>query len=93
MNQKNCHGVDLDYTIEIISNTDESVKFNLYNNNEDKTKVDLKDNKTGKISLPRSSKQDHNYKLEVIYDETKSLSASDILENIQVKVQSEQSKI
>ena len=90
----NCHGVDLDYTIEVMSNTDESVKFNLYNNNEDnKSKVDLKDNKTGKISLSRSSKQDHNYKLEVIYDNTKSLSASDILENIQVKVHSEQSKI
>ena len=90
----NYHGVDLDYTIEIISNTDESVKFNLYNNNENnKTKVDLKDNKTDKISLPRNSRQDHNYKLEVIYDETKALSASDILENIQVKVQSEQSKI
>ncbi len=90
----NYHGVDLDYTIEVMSNTDESVKFNLYNNDEDnKTKVDLKDNKTSKISLPRNSKQDHNYRLEVIYDNTKSLSASDILENIQVKVHSEQSKI
>ena len=90
----NCHGVDLDYTIEVMSNTDESVKFNLFNNNDDnKTKVDLENNKSGKISLPRNSKQDHNYRLEVIYDNTKSLSASDILENIQVKVHSEQSKI
>ena len=73
----------------MLSNTDENVIFNLYDGND---KIELKENKTNKIHVSKKSKYKHDYRLEVIYDNTKTVSADDILENIQIKVHSEQSK-
>ena len=42
--------------------------------------------------ITKDEKQEHNYKLEIVYDKTKSTSLSDIVENIQIKVHSEQKK-
>ena len=81
--------VDMIYNIEIISNTDESIIYNIYKDNE---KIPMTNNKTGNLIMTKDEKQEHNYKLEIVYDKTKSISLSDIVENIQIKVHSEQKK-
>ena len=81
--------VDLEYTVEIISNTDESIVFKLYKNDEE---ITLQNNKTQKMMLSRQGKQEDKYKIEILYDKTKVDSISDIIEDVQIKVHSKQVK-
>ena len=77
--------VDLEYYIEIISNTDEAINFALFKGNEE---ITLNDNKTGKIKLTKEEKQAHSYRLEITYDNTKGELGKDISENVEVKIHS-----
>lgn len=78
------------YTIEIISNTDETIQFELYN---EETQIPLKDLKTEELSISGNEKIEQKYKLKVIYDSSKGNGGKDILEEVQVKVHSEQEQI
>ena len=78
------------YTIEILSNTDESIQFELYN---EETQITLENLKSQQISITANEKIEQKYKLKVIYDSTKGTNGKDILEEVQVKVHSEQEKI
>lgn len=80
---------DLDYSIEILASTDESIEFKLYKDNQE---VEMKKNKTKNIHITRKEKQEHCYQLQILYDKTKSTSIADIIENVQIKVHSEQTK-
>lgn len=83
--------VGLNYNIEIISNKDNSIKFELYKNNE---QLQIIDNKTKNAILPQNEKQEDNYKLKVIYNENSNKEgAADLMQDIQIKVHSEQEKI
>ena len=82
--------VNLEYTIEIISNTDESIIFKLYKN---ENEIELENNKTKKMMLFTKGQQEDRYKLEILYDKTKVNSISDIIEDVQIKVHSEQVKV
>lgn len=82
--------VDLKYTVEIISDTDASIIFKLYKNNKE---IILQSNKTQEMLLSKNKKQEDVYKLEIVYDKTKTDSISDIIENVQIKVHSEQLKV
>ena len=72
-----------------VKNYDETIIYNIYKDNE---KIPMTNNKTGNLIMTKDEKQEHNYKLEIVYDKTKSTSLSDIVENIQIKVHSEQKK-
>ena len=78
------------YTIEILSNIDESIQFELYNNDK---QILLKNLKTEQLSIIGNEKVEEKYKLKVIYDSQKATSRKDILEDVQIKVHSEQAKI
>lgn len=78
------------YTIEIISNTDESVKFELYKDNE---QVELENLKTGNLTINGNEKVEQKYKLRVTYDKNLGTQGKDILEEVQIKVHSEQVQI
>ena len=45
------------------------------------------------MKLEKEKAQEDCYQLEIIYDKTKSLSVDDILQEIQIKVHSEQMKV
>lgn len=77
--------VEMEYYIEIISNTDEAINFALFKGNEE---ITLNDNKTGKIKLTKEEKQAHSYRLEITYDNTKGELGKDISENVEVKIHS-----
>lgn len=78
------------YTIEIFLNTDETIQFELYNED---IQIPLENLKTEKLSISGNEKIEQKYKLKVMYDSSKGNSGQDILEEVQVKVHSEQEQI
>ena len=80
---------DLKYYIEILSNLDESINIELYEND---NKIVLDNNRTGYMEISKDKKQEKEYKIKITYDKNKTDSISDIMEKIQVKVHTEQVK-
>ena len=60
--------VDFEYTIEVVSKTDDFIKFELYKNEQ---KIELKDLKTDVMSIKGNEQTEEKYKLKVMYDESK----------------------
>ena len=80
---------DLKYYIEILSNTDNSINIELYQN---ENKINLTNNKTEYIEISKDKKEEREYKIKITYDKNKSNTINDIMEKIQVKVHTEQIK-
>lgn len=81
--------VDLLYTVEILTKTDESITFKLYKNDEE---IPLEENKSEEFLLSKDKKQEDNYKLKILYDKEKA-QGRDIFQNVQIKVHTEQRKV
>ncbi len=81
--------VDLTYYIEILSQKDEAISFKLYKEGKE---ISLQNNKTDIMKMKKKDMQEDYYKLEIIYDKTKNKSIEDILQDVQIKVHSEQMK-
>lgn len=79
--------VDLTYSIEIISQAEEAISFKLY---KDKQEVPLENNKTVNQKLEKGKIQEECYQLEIIYDKSKGKLSNDIIQDVQIKVHSEQ---
>ncbi len=80
--------VDMDYYIEILPINNKAISFELYKENK---KVEITDNKTNKFTLEKGTKKEDNYKIKIIYDEDKN-TTENILEEVQIKVHSEQKR-
>ena len=76
------------YTIEIISKVNGTIEFELYNSEEEI--ITLHNLKTKEKYIKGNEKQEHKYKLKVMYNSTKGNKGEDILEEVQIKVHSEQ---
>lgn len=83
--EKDINEVDMEYYIEIIANTDKSILFELYQGN---NKIPLENNKTQKIILKKENKEDHKYRLDIIYDKNKTQSEQDMKEKVEIKIHS-----
>lgn len=81
--------IKLKYYIEILSNVDNSVQIDLFNNED---KIELNDNKTDYIEVSNDEKEEKQYQIKIKYEKEKSESVSEIMEKIQVKVHTEQVK-
>lgn len=81
--------IELKYYIEIISKYDESISFKIYKNNEE---IPLTNNRTNEMILSKNEKKDEEFILEIVYDKTKSTSTQEIIQDVQIKVHSEQNK-
>lgn len=81
--------IDLQYNIEIITEIEESISFKLYKGEQE---ISLANNKTENVKLTKDKIQEDEYRLEIIYDKNKSNSTKDILQEVQIKVHSEQLK-
>lgn len=81
--------INLTYYIEILSQTEESISFKLYKDNQE---IPLENNKTMSMELQRENSQEDNYQLEIIYDKTKNCPMNDIIQDISIKVHAEQMK-
>lgn len=89
-NESNISETGFLYTIEIISDTDESIQFELY---KEDTQIPLKNLKTEELSIKGKEKIEQKYKLKIIYNNTQGENKKEILEEVQVKVYSQQEKI
>lgn len=87
--QKQLTQTDLKYYIEILSDTDDSINIELYQN---ENKINLNNNKTDYIQISKDKKEEREYKIKITYDKNKSNTINDIMEKIQVKVHTEQVK-
>lgn len=89
-NETNVSETGFLYTIEIISNIDDAIQFELYNGEE---QIPLEGLKTKKISIKGNEKVEQKYKLKVTYDLAKGSKGEEILGEVQIKVHSEQEPI
>ena len=80
---------DLKYYIEISPKLDNSIELELY---QDENKIELADNKTEYIKISKNQKEEREYKIKILYDKNNTVEFGDILEQIQVKVHTEQEK-
>lgn len=80
---------DLKYYIEILSNLDDSINIELYQN---ENKINFDKNKTEYMKISKDKKKEIEYKFVITYEKNKSTNIEDIMEKIQVKVHTEQIK-
>ena len=80
---------DLKYYIEISPKLDNSIELELY---QDENKIELADNKTENIKISKNQKEEREYKIKITYDKNNPVEVGDLLEQIQVKVHTEQEK-
>ena len=78
------------YVIEVVSKTDDAIKVELYKEDEP---LKLDGQKTEEIMIAGNEKIEQKYKLKVTYDSNKGTKGKDILEEVQLKIHSEQMKI
>lgn len=78
--------VELEYYIEIISKKNDDINFKIY---KEKKELNINNNKTEKFLLTKENKQQDNYKIEILLNKKIS---EDILQNVEIKVYSEQKK-
>lgn len=79
--------VAFEYTVEIISNAESNIKYKLF---KDGQEINLNQKKTDKILLSNLERNTHKYCLEITYIEDKYQNKEDILESVEVKINSEQ---
>ena len=87
-NERNVSEIGFSYTIEIISNLEDLVQFELYNGEK---QIQLQDLKTENITITGNEKIEQKYKLKIIYNNIKEVKEESI-EKIQIKLNSEQEK-
>jgi len=76
--------VELEYYIEIISKKNDDINFKIY---KEEKELNINNNKTEKFLLTKENKQQDNYKIEILLNKKIS---EDILQNVEIKVYSEQ---
>lgn len=81
--------VDLNYYIEILPKKDFPIQYHLY---KEEQEISLAEQKSELIEMPKGQKKDHNYRLEINYDKQTSKIEENILQEIQLKVHSEQQR-
>lgn len=82
--------VDMQYYLEIQKIENEAIKIELYKNGE---KVEIKENKTENFYLNKGTEQEDIYEMKILYDKASNTSLQDIIQQLQIKVHSEQMKV
>ena len=88
-NENQTTQVDLKYYIEILNDVDKSIQFELYENEK---LIDFDQNKTDYRTISQNVKNENIYKLVITYDKNKALTMNDIVQQIQLKIHTEQVK-
>lgn len=81
-NDSNVNEVNLKYILEITPIQDKAIILTLYKNNQ---KIDLNEQKTSYIEIGHTTKQEHQYRLNVKYDKNNQENSYDINSNIFIK--------
>lgn len=89
-NETEISDIGFNYIIEVVSKQDKSITFELYKGDEN---IVLENLKTEKMYIGANEKIEQKYKLKVIYNKDLNEIGKDILQEVQIKVHSEQEKI
>ena len=89
-NETEISDIGFNYIIEVISKQDKSITFELYKGDEN---IVLENLKTEKMYIGANEKIEQKYKLKVTYNKDLNEIGKDILQEVQIKVHSEQEKI
>lgn len=81
--------VDMKYNIEILGKLDDAISVKIFKDN---TEIQMNNNKSEDFLLGKDNKQKDEYKVEIKYEKEKSTSLEEILQDLQIKVHSEQAK-
>lgn len=76
--------VNVEYYIEIISEINENINFKIYREDE---QLNINGGKTEKFLLSKEKQDEHNYKIEILFN---NISVQEIMQNIEIKVHAEQ---
>ncbi len=80
--------IELEYYVEILSQINKNLNFKIYKNDEE---INVNNNKTDKFIMPKNKKQEDIYKIEIQCKENSNI--EEIIQEIQIKVHSEQKKM
>lgn len=87
-NNSNVNEVNLKYMLEITPLQDKAITLTLYKDNQ---KIDLNNQKTSYIEIGHTTKQEHQYRLNVKYNKNNQENSYDINSNIFIKASAIQS--
>ena len=79
--------MDLEYYIEILSDINKNISVKIY---KDDKVLDINNKKTETFLITKDKKQEDNYKIEIVCN--KNVAIEEIMQEIQVKVHSEQKR-
>ena len=88
--ENNISEIGFYYVIEVVTELNECIKFELYKGDE---QIELKDLKTNEMYIGANEKIEEKYRLKIIYDKNLNSIGKDILQEVQIKVHSEQEEI
>ena len=84
-NEIDINEVDMEYYIEIVSQSNDAISFQLF---EEGQEVKLVDNRTEKRQLIKGIKQSNSYCLKITYDQKKDATVRPINQNVEIKIHS-----
>lgn len=89
-NQDDITEVDMEYYVEILTPINKNIKINLLKEGKE---VEIKENKTDIFIMKANVMQTDNYKINIEYDKTKNYNMEDIIQELQIKIHSQQKSL
>lgn len=81
--------VNMEYYVEILNGIDKSIEIKIFRNEQE---IEIKNNRTETFDMKAGNKQEDNFKIEIQYNQKSNVLIEDIIQEIQIKVHSQQSK-
>lgn len=85
--ENNITSVEMEYYIEILTDISDLIKIELYKNDQ---LIEIENNRTKTFNMVKDIKQEDKYKIRIKYNEKSNISMEDIIQELQIKVHSQQ---
>ena len=85
--ENNITSVEMEYYIEILTDISDLIKIELYKNDQ---LIEIENNRTKTFNMVKDIEQEDMYKIKIKYNEKFNISMEDIIQELQIKVHSQQ---
>ena len=85
--ENNINSVEMEYYIEILTDISKLIEIELYKNDQ---LIEIENNKTKTFNMVKDIEQEDKYKIKIRYNEKSNISMEDIIQELQIKVHSQQ---
>ena len=79
----------MEYYVEILNEINKNIELRMFRNEQE---IDIKNNRTENFCMQAGNKQEDNFKIEIQYNQKSDTQIEDIIQEIQIKVHSQQQK-